>query len=90
MIEVIMAFIFMCGPSRMSLQKRWKELSREDHEPTSDSPPPAQASKTPSDKHNGCQLSCSEERADGEAGKRTGTGTDAPSKEQESDGAMGK
>ncbi|XP_012691548.1 tyrosine-protein phosphatase non-receptor type 2 isoform X2 [Clupea harengus] len=78
-----------CTVGDSSVQKRWKELSREDHEPTSDSPPPAQASKTPSDKHNGCQLSCSEERADGEAGKRTGTGTDAPSKEQESDGAMG-
>lgn len=85
MIEVITTAIIMCEPS---LQKRWKELSREDHEPTADSPPPGQASKTPSDKYNGCQLSRLEETAEGETGKRTGT--ESPSKDQESDGAMGK
>ncbi|XP_041933234.1 tyrosine-protein phosphatase non-receptor type 2 isoform X2 [Alosa sapidissima] len=76
-----------CIMGDSSVQKRWKELSREDHEPTSDSPPPGQASNTPSDKSNGCQLSRLEERADGETGKRSGT--DSPSKEQESDGALG-
>ncbi|KAL2079883.1 hypothetical protein ACEWY4_023676 [Coilia grayii] len=80
-----------CIMGDSSVQKRWKELSREDHDPTLESPPPAPGPKSTPDKLNGCQAPPGDERSAGEAGKHTGTGTDSdsPGKEQEADGAMG-
>lgn len=77
-----------CIMGDLSVQKRWRELSREDHEPLPDSPPPAQASKTPTDKYNGCQLSHVEDRGDGEPGKRVAS-PDSPVKDTETEGIMG-
>ncbi|KAM6958850.1 tyrosine-protein phosphatase non-receptor type 2 [Aplochiton taeniatus] len=68
-----------------SVQKQWRELSKEDQEPLSDSPPPANSQSRCTSAHNGSRGSHLEERGDKELdGKTT---TESPSKEQDGDGS---
>eukprot|EP00063_Salmo_salar_P063249 XP_014038084.1 PREDICTED: tyrosine-protein phosphatase non-receptor type 1-like isoform X2 [Salmo salar] len=70
-----------------SVQKMWRELSKEDQDPVSDSEsllPTQPPSKCPLEKYNGSRVSRGEEGGDAELGERT-TGTESPYKEQDVD-----
>ncbi|KAG9339194.1 hypothetical protein JZ751_024053 [Albula glossodonta] len=64
-----------------SVQKQWKEQSKEDQAPVSNSPPPAQTLKHPIDKFNGSRLSYPGEVGGPNVGRITGK--DGPCKEQD-------
>ncbi|XP_030645110.1 tyrosine-protein phosphatase non-receptor type 2 [Chanos chanos] len=67
-----------------SVQKQWRELSKEDQDPVSESPPPPHHQKCPStDRYNGSKVSRLEEDGETEAGKKTGC--EVPGKEQDGD-----
>ncbi|XP_064204766.1 tyrosine-protein phosphatase non-receptor type 2 isoform X1 [Anguilla rostrata] len=70
------------GDSSVQVQKRWPELSEEDQEPGSVSPPPAQPAKRPADKFNGSRLSHPGEAGDPDIGRTAG-------KEPDLDGNVG-
>ncbi|XP_067281102.1 tyrosine-protein phosphatase non-receptor type 2 isoform X2 [Pseudorasbora parva] len=65
-----------------SVQKQWRELSREDQEPLSESPPPPQPPKC-TERYNGSKLSRLEDGMDSKTGKKTGLET--PNKEPDRD-----
>ncbi|XP_055749147.1 tyrosine-protein phosphatase non-receptor type 2 isoform X2 [Salvelinus fontinalis] len=70
-----------------SVQKMWRELSKEDQDPVSDSEsllPTQPPSKCPLEKYNGSRVSRGEDGGEGELGERT-TGTESPNKEQDVD-----
>ncbi|KTF86985.1 hypothetical protein cypCar_00042233 [Cyprinus carpio] len=62
--------------------KQWRELSREDQEPLSESPPPPQPPKC-TERYNGSKLSHLEDGMDPKTGKKTGLET--PNKESDRD-----
>lgn len=64
------------------VQKQWRELSREDQEPLSESPPPPQPPKC-TERYNGSKLSRLEDGMDSKTGKKTGLET--PNKEPDRD-----
>ncbi len=66
----------------MCVQKQWRELSREDQEPLSESPPPPQPPKC-TERYNGSKLSHLEDGMDPKTGKKTGLET--PNKESDRD-----
>ncbi len=66
----------------MGVQKQWRELSREDQEPLSESPPPPQPPKC-TERYNGSKLSHLEDGMDPKTGKKTGLET--PNKESDRD-----
>ncbi|XP_036411360.1 tyrosine-protein phosphatase non-receptor type 2 isoform X2 [Megalops cyprinoides] len=70
-----------------SVQKQWRELSKEDQEPVSDSPPPPQPLKRPTDKFNGSRLSRPDEVGEPEVGRIAGK--DVSCREQDLDGNTG-
>lgn len=65
-----------------SVQKQWQELSREDQEPLSESPPPPQPPKC-TERFNGNKLSRLEDGMDTKTAKKTGLET--PNKEPDKD-----
>ncbi|KAM4630858.1 tyrosine-protein phosphatase non-receptor type 2 [Polymixia lowei] len=73
-----------------SVQKRWREQSKEDQEPTCDSPPPppaqSQAGYT-SDRHNGSQQEGPEAEEGGDRRQDGRIHTPSPCKEAELDGS---
>ncbi|KPP74555.1 tyrosine-protein phosphatase non-receptor type 2-like, partial [Scleropages formosus] len=68
----------------LSVQTQWRELSKEDQDPMSDSPPPAQPSKRPTDRFNGSRVSHLEDGTESEAERRADA--DGSLKQQEMDG----
>ncbi|KAJ8334932.1 hypothetical protein SKAU_G00405710 [Synaphobranchus kaupii] len=76
-----------CITGDSSVQKQWREQSKEDQEPTSDSPPPTEPIKRPTDKFNGSRLSHPREDGDPDIGRIAGK--DAPCKEQDLDVNVG-
>ncbi|KAJ8407037.1 hypothetical protein AAFF_G00293130 [Aldrovandia affinis] len=76
-----------CIMGDSSVQKQWRELSKEDQEPVSDSPPPTQPPKRPTDKFNGCRLPHPGEVGDPDMGRIAGK--DGPYKEHTLDGNTG-
>lgn len=64
------------------MQKQWRELSREDQEPVSESPPPPQPPKC-TERYNGSKLSHPEDGVDMKTTKKTALET--PNKEPEKD-----
>ncbi|KTG45599.1 hypothetical protein cypCar_00039363 [Cyprinus carpio] len=69
----------------MCVQKQWRELSREDQEPLSESPPPPQPPKC-TERYNGSKLSRLEDGMDPKTGKKTGLET--PNKESDRDAGI--
>ncbi|KAJ8267735.1 hypothetical protein COCON_G00129070 [Conger conger] len=72
-----------CIMGDSSVQKPWRELSKDEQEPASDSPPPAQPAKR-TDKINGSRLSHASELGDPGIGRTAGK-----DKEQDLDGNVG-
>ncbi|KAL4629982.1 tyrosine-protein phosphatase non-receptor type 2-like [Arapaima gigas] len=70
----------------LSVQKQWRELSKEDQDPVSESPPPAQAPKRPTDKFNGSRLSHLDDGT--ESGVERIADIDGSCKQQETDGSL--
>ncbi|KAM8840943.1 tyrosine-protein phosphatase non-receptor type 2 isoform 3-T3 [Spinachia spinachia] len=68
-----------------SVQNRWRELSREDQEPTSDSPPSTQPPARCPERHNGIQRGAQLEGG-GEYRQDSKVPAPSPCKEQEQDG----
>ncbi|XP_071378202.1 tyrosine-protein phosphatase non-receptor type 2 [Centroberyx affinis] len=71
-----------------SVQKRWQELSREDQEPVSDSPPSSQPqAKCPSERYNGSQRGVPQLEEGGDCRQDGKIPSQSPCKEQELDGS---
>ncbi|XP_015213408.1 tyrosine-protein phosphatase non-receptor type 2 isoform X1 [Lepisosteus oculatus] len=85
-MAVIEGAKYIMGDS--SVQKQWKELSREDQEPACDNSPSAQPPRHSTEKFNGSRVSLSEEREEPELD--SSADTNLSSREQENtDGITG-
>ncbi|XP_028819936.1 tyrosine-protein phosphatase non-receptor type 2 isoform X2 [Denticeps clupeoides] len=74
-----------CIMGDSSVQKQWRELSKEDQQPGSEFTVPGQQPKGPSDRYNGSRNS----RPEGESEQERKTGTETTSKDQDVDGVTG-
>ena len=70
------------------IQKRWRELSNEDQEPLSDSPPPASPQTVCPDRYNGSKGPHQEESGDTEVDHKATA--EVTCKEQDVDGIIAK
>ncbi|KAM3857917.1 tyrosine-protein phosphatase non-receptor type 2 [Diretmus argenteus] len=76
-----------CIMGDSSVQKQWRELSREDQEPVSDSPPPTQPQTKCPERYNGSQRGGSQLEEGGDCRQDSKAPSQSPCKEPELDGS---